>query len=386
MNNTAPLVIQVVNLWKRYGLPPLPWHKGSTDQWALQDLSFDLHTGESLGVIGINGSGKSTLLKVLAAITAATRGQVTIHKSLFSMIELNAGIHADLTGRENVRMLGAIMGLSRRDIHHAMAEIEDFCELGEWFDRPVRLYSSGMLVRLGFSVSIHVQAEILLMDEVLAVGDIGFQNKCLRQLEAYRTGQGSILLVSHNMQRIRRICDRTLLLHQGKQLFLGETEQAIQQYEALLHRQNKTTNPLSTTTDIHLQEIRFIHEERPLDTPFPQGGDLTLTFSLQVEHPLERPNIQVALENADSVSVVWESMDLEALNAGLHHFQVTWRDLRLKAGRYQVRLGVNMGHFSSKGFRQANAIHLDVAGPPQAMGIYQPHSSFVLLGGTHLGH
>ncbi|MBF0611226.1 MAG: ABC transporter ATP-binding protein [Magnetococcales bacterium] len=372
---TSQPVLQIAHLWKRYGLPPWPWQK-TTPTYALEDISFELYPGETLGIIGVNGSGKSTLLKVIAGITAITQGEVKLLKPLFSMIELNAGIHGDLTGRENVRLLGAIMGLSRRDLLQVMPHIEAFCELGEWFDRPVRQYSSGMLVRLGFAVSIHVAAEILLMDEVLAVGDIGFQNKCLTQLENHRRQMGSILFVSHNMQRVRRICDRVLLLHHGKQVFLGPTEEAIHAYDGLLRQRGHHANTWANLPGIVLQEIQFYQDGETLCTPLQQGENLTLIFILTLETPLQQCNIQVALENGDALSVVWESMELDALPAGIHTFRVEWHNLLLKSGHYHVRLGINIGQFSSKGFRVNNAIGLEVTGNPHAMGLYQPLSSF----------
>ncbi|MBZ0306406.1 MAG: ATP-binding cassette domain-containing protein, partial [Anaerolineae bacterium] len=166
-------VIRVEGLYKQYGLPlPSPFSRlrGLTEpKWSLRDIQFEVRGGETLGIIGYNGAGKSTLLKVLAGVTPPTRGQVEVRGRVFPMIELNAGMNMELTGRENVLLLGILMGMSRAEIRAKLPEIEDFCELGKWFDEAVWKYSSGMLARLGFSVALNVDADILLVDEVLAV-------------------------------------------------------------------------------------------------------------------------------------------------------------------------------------------------------------------------
>ncbi len=185
------VMIRIEGLWKHYGLP-LPrivrrgwnWltHKNESSgdsggPWALKDINLEIRKGETIGIVGRNGAGKSTLLKVLAGVTAPSRGLVEIRGRLFPMIELNAGLNMELTGRENVRLLGAVMGLSRREIESKLPDIEEFTELGDWFDRPVRMYSSGMLARLGFGVAVNIESEIILIDETFAVGDLKFQKQ-----------------------------------------------------------------------------------------------------------------------------------------------------------------------------------------------------------------
>jgi len=189
-----------------------------------------VNKGDILGVIGRNGAGKSTLLKILAGVTPPTGGRVTVQGHIFPMIELNAGLHMELTGRENVRLLGAIAGLDRRQVNSKMAAIKDFCELGDWFEKPARTYSSGMLARLGFGVAMNVDATILLIDEVLAVGDLAFQRKCFERIEQLRVEGTTILLVSHNLRQIQRICDRVVWLDSGKQINHGETESVTLEY------------------------------------------------------------------------------------------------------------------------------------------------------------
>ena len=240
INNAS--VITVNGLWKHYG-PPLSGklrsffgNASAQNQAALKNIDFELKRGETLGVIGYNGAGKSTLLKVIAGITVPTRGTIEVIGRVFPMIDLNAGLHPEMTGRENVKLLGAVMGLSRREVHSFMPEIEQFCELGEWFDMPVRTYSSGMLVRLGFGVAINVQADILLIDEVLAVGDLPFQRKCFQQFERLRQKGVSIIFVSHNIRQVERMCDRVMLLHHGEILQIGSPDSVC----LLYHRMSST--------------------------------------------------------------------------------------------------------------------------------------------------
>lgn len=248
MSGISDTMVHVDGIWKQYGLPfpklysrlryQLSSLKGTKSEvrsddgtWALRDLGFDVIRGEVLGVIGRNGAGKSTLLKILAGVTPATRGSVSVEGSIFPMIELNAGMHMDLTGRENVHLLGAIMGIRRSDVNSRIPVIEEFCELGEWFDRPVRMYSSGMLARLGFAVAMNVDTEILLVDEVLAVGDIGFQNRCLRTMKERHLSSKTIVFVSHSMDMVQYLCDRVLWLSNGQSVLIGEPEQVITAYE-----------------------------------------------------------------------------------------------------------------------------------------------------------
>ena len=223
-------VIQVDEVWKRYGLPLMPWLRRQRDRltngqganfkaygpWALEDVSFRVRHGESLGIVGKNGAGKSTLLKLLAGVSPATRGAIQVRGRLFPMIELAAGIHRDLTGRENIRLFGAIMGFTPGQMRAKLPEIEAFAELGDWLDKPVWQYSSGMQARLGFSVAVNVDADILLIDEVLSVGDVNFQKKCLTRMDELSNSGVTVIFVTHNPYNIERICDRAIYLRAGR--------------------------------------------------------------------------------------------------------------------------------------------------------------------------
>ena len=236
--------IETKDVWKRYGLPMRPWLRRQLDQlrgdnnkdrsaygpWALRDVSFTVKHGESLGIVGKNGAGKSTLLKLIAGVSPATYGSVQVNGRLFPMIELAAGIHRDLTGRENIKLLGAIMGFTATQMEAKIPEIEDFAELGDWLEKPVWQYSSGMQTRLGFSVAVNVDAEILLIDEVLSVGDVNFQKKCLNRMDELSNSGVTIIFVTHSPYSIERLCERALLLEDGQITASGSPSDILSAY------------------------------------------------------------------------------------------------------------------------------------------------------------
>jgi len=245
----APPAVRVLGLGKRYqiGAPP----GGSTVYerigsalgqrsrapsdphptiWALKDVSFDVPRGEVLGILGRNGSGKSTLMKILARITAPTEGTVEAYGRVGALLEVGTGFHPELTGRENIALSGAILGMSREDIDAVQDRIIDFSEIGRFLDTPVKYYSSGMFTRLAFSVSIYLDAEILLIDEVLAVGDAAFQVKCQERIrEAVGEGR-TVLFISHSMAAVTSLCDSAIVLDQGVLRFAGATSDAVDLY------------------------------------------------------------------------------------------------------------------------------------------------------------
>jgi lipopolysaccharide transport system ATP-binding protein len=198
--------------------------------WALKELSFQINAGDRVGIIGRNGAGKSTLLKILSRITEPSAGEVRIKGRVASLLEVGTGFHPELTGRENIFLNGAILGMSRGEIRKKFDEIVDFAEVERFLDTPVKRYSSGMYVRLAFAVAAHLEPEILIVDEVLAVGDAEFQKKCLGKLGEVGDQGRTVLFVSHNMAAINRLCTRAMVLHEGQCLYDGETGQAIGRY------------------------------------------------------------------------------------------------------------------------------------------------------------
>ena len=198
---------------------------------ALNGIDLTIYKGEALGIIGGNGAGKSTMLKLLSRVTAPTEGEIDIYGRIASMLEVGTGFNPEMTGRENVYLNGAILGMTKAEIDSKMEDIIDFSEVREFIDTPVKRYSSGMYVKLAFSVAAHLDSEIMIMDEVLAVGDMAFQKKCLDKMRDAAKQEGrTVLYVSHNMNTIRQLCDRCVVLDKGKVVFEGDTEEAIRVY------------------------------------------------------------------------------------------------------------------------------------------------------------
>lgn len=255
------------------------------DFFALEDVSFDVYKGERIGVIGANGAGKSTLFKILSRVTAPTCGAVGVKGRISSMLEVGTGFHGELTGRENIYLNGAILGMKKQEVTERIDDIIAFSECEEFIDTPVKRYSSGMYVKLAFAVAAHLNSEILLMDEVLAVGDMHFQKKCLRKMnELSEDEQKTILYVSHNMETIRTLCSRCLVLEKGRLIYDGDTETAIEKYlgdvvQLKLHYDYEDRADLKKTTG----GVRFLQLdiERSSQICAADGLKFTLTFTVK---------------------------------------------------------------------------------------------------------
>ncbi len=201
--------------------------------WALQEISFELKKGDTLGIIGINGSGKSTLLRLLTGIFPPDRGEIAVRGNIGALIAVGAGFHPHMTGRENIYLNGTILGMNRQQIDERFEEIIDFADIGDFIDAPVATYSSGMKVRLGFSVAVHVKPDILLVDEILSVGDLSFRNKSLRKMQEYREQANALIFISHNLEQVRVLCNRLIILNKGKVTYDGNTHEGIVHYQEL---------------------------------------------------------------------------------------------------------------------------------------------------------
>lgn len=217
-----------------FGIKPDTTQLRKDEFWALDDVSFELHRGETLGLVGANGSGKTTLLRLLNGIFPPDKGTITIYGRVAALIAVGAGFHPHMTGRENIYLNGTVLGMKRAEIAQKFDQIVDFAEIEDFLEAPVSTYSSGMYVRLGFAIAIHAHIDILLVDEILAVGDAQFQRKCLNKIRAIRKQGAAIILVSHNMQNIEGMCSKAILFHHGKQLMSGSPKDVVPVYELLL--------------------------------------------------------------------------------------------------------------------------------------------------------
>ncbi|MCH7412385.1 ABC transporter ATP-binding protein [Belliella sp. R4-6] len=252
--------------------------------WALKDINFEVQQGEVLGIIGKNGAGKSTLLKILSQITEPTTGRIEMHGRVASLLEVGTGFHPELSGRENIYMNGTILGMTRREIDSKLDEIIDFSGVEKFIDTPVKFYSSGMKVRLGFSVAAHLDPEILIIDEVLAVGDYEFQQKCLGKMEDVSKNQGrTVLFVSHNMVAVENICSKTLLVENGYLKYNGQVSFGISSY---LGSNNYSKNSIVEKDGVLLQ---LIH-----DNSIVRSGD-SLSLSIKLKSDFIYKGLSLAL-------------------------------------------------------------------------------------------
>jgi lipopolysaccharide transport system ATP-binding protein len=273
--------------------------EGKEEFWALKDVDFDIKPGDRVGIIGRNGAGKSTLLKVLSRITEPTHGRITVRGRISSLLEVGTGFHPELTGRENIFLNGAILGMSNNEIRRKFDQIVEFAEVERFLDTPVKRYSSGMYVRLAFAVAAHLEPEVLVVDEVLAVGDAQFQKKCLGKMEEVSKNEGrTVLFVSHNMIAIQQLCNDIIVLNKGNLIFHGDRAKGMIEYEKLNSR--FITDPLSNENSI---EFKLSSGDRI--NPETVESNAPLRFSINV---FSRKNygkswVNVIIDNSDGVTV-----------------------------------------------------------------------------------
>lgn len=232
-----------------------PSTNGHASIWALKDVSFDVKRGEVVGIIGRNGAGKSTLLKILSRITKPTEGFAEIHGRVGSLLEVGTGFHPELTGRENIYLNGSIMGMPRATIDRKFDDIVSFAEVDQFIDTPVKRYSSGMHMRLAFAVAVHLEPEVLIIDEVLAVGDAQFQKKCLERISGIGKGGRTILLVSHNLYAVRSICQRVFVLEKGHLIAQGETNATVDKYVSQINQQDRLDQTVVETASFIVNDV-----------------------------------------------------------------------------------------------------------------------------------
>ncbi len=314
--------------------------------WALDGIDLDIRQGERLGIIGANGAGKSTLLKLLSRVTAPTEGEIDLWGRVSSMLEVGTGFHGEMTGRENIYMNGAILGMTRSEINERMERIIEFSEIREFIDTPVKRYSSGMFVKLAFSVAAHLSSEIMIMDEVLAVGDMAFQQKCLNRMRQAADEEGrTVLYVSHNMNTIRQLCDRVVVLAQGRVIYDGGVEEGIGVYmdhslgenQVDIDLEHSAHQTREDVTGLRMLRLRLEDKVTPVYEP---GESLRMAIRLRLQSPQRGLSFRLTLRSEADVGLA------TAWSEALDFPEAGERELRLELpldtvakGRFYVSVG-----------------------------------------------
>ena len=316
---------------------------------ALNGIDLTVYKGEALGIIGGNGAGKSTMLKLLCRVTAPTEGEIDIYGRIASMLEVGTGFNGEMTGRENVYMNGAILGMTKAEIDAKMEDIIEFSEVRDFIDTPVKRYSSGMFVKLAFSVAAHLDSEIMIMDEVLAVGDMAFQKKCLDKMrEAAKKEGRTVLYVSHNMNTIRRLCDRCIVLDKGKIIFEGDVEEAIAIYSRNLHdqwadgqtefdlRETKSRSPWVPAT-ARVTYLKLLEKERAM---YAAGEPLKILLRIETTRDYANLRLRLEFRYRDETPVgTIPNMLLGAFHAGeCREYLAEVPPIGLTSGKYRIDL------------------------------------------------
>ena len=355
-------------LLERAATAPLRAFNGSSGErgavkeerfWALRDITFDVREGEVVGIIGRNGAGKSTLLKVISRITDPTEGFIKVRGRMASLLEVGTGFHPELTGRENIFLNGAILGMRKAEIVSKFDEIVEFAEVEKFLDTPVKHYSSGMYVRLAFAVAAHLNPEILIVDEVLAVGDVAFQKKCLGKMNEVSRGGRTVLFVSHNMAAVENLCRRGVVLERGKLVFDGPAKDAVHRYlNSLAGAQNADGHivDLSGASDRrsmagkYLEKIEFYTEgDRPLIEGLQVGARLKVRVHFDLPAPTSNFNLGLGFNNIFGQRIFTAHSMLEPNRTDQEHvgpqvFVCDIPSLTLMPGEYTLRLWLDIGN------------------------------------------
>jgi lipopolysaccharide transport system ATP-binding protein len=325
--------------------------------WALRDLNFEVKRGETLGVIGINGAGKSTLLRVLSGIYPPDAGTVSIKGPVGALIAAGAGFHPDMTGRENIYLNGAIVGLRKREIDLQLEEIIEFAEIGEFIDTAVRFYSTGMYVRLGFSIAVHIRPRVLLLDEILSVGDRTFQNKCFRKLKELRESVEAVLFVSHNLDHVRNLCSKLIILESGRIIFEGDVEEGAVYYQsqtdAIRKKVGEKENALTAhsgysrfdSSGVRLDGIEIGSAKENFNGIISSGDDIVVRCNFTTEREIANPQFSMGILDDMNTHVIWQrdydrKIRFDALQPGKYNLTVAFSRPPLVPGVYKVNFGI----------------------------------------------
>jgi lipopolysaccharide transport system ATP-binding protein len=320
--------------------------------YALKDINITVKKGEVLGLIGSNGAGKSTLLKILSKITSPTSGEINIKGSIASLLEVGTGFHPELTGRENIYLSGAILGMNKKKIKENLEEIINFSGMKDFIDTPIKRYSSGMKVRLGFSVAAYLTADILLIDEVLAVGDAQFQEKCLRKIEKISENGRTVIFVSHNMMAITKNCTRVILFKKGKIEYEGDTKKAVEKYltTGLPLNNNKKFRNLGNNKSTSITDINFYYKEKNIyvkSKTLPVGSKLKINIKLEDQKIIKRDllfNFEIYSMNGYPLTTFGNEFNLEkASYDGInkkYSYNFIIKEILLMPGKYMINMYV----------------------------------------------
>ncbi len=356
--------------------------------WALRDVTVDIESGESVGLIGHNGAGKSTLLKILSRVTAPTSGSYSTRGRVGALIEVGAGFHPELTGRDNVYLNGAILGMRRKEIDAKFDRIVSFAEVESYIDTPLKYYSSGMEVRLGFSVAAHVDPDILLVDEVLAVGDASFQAKCLNKLAELREQAKTIVLVSHNMASILQHSKRVLWMDGGRLRAYGDPDAVVSQYLRAVHEQLAANDPRDAISRAMTDEDRPIRIEsvalcdlygRPRPV-FETGGPACIDIRYSVQRPVPDPVFEVTFNDANGYSLGGITTRFDGLKVDTSDPQgcvrLVLRPVLFVKGYYVVNVHIRDQHIQRYHDHKKRAAVMVVEGPSVASREVSGHVSY----------
>ncbi len=319
--------------------------------WALRDVSFEVRPGETLGIIGPNGAGKTTILSLVAGITTPTSGHIGVRGRVGALIQLGAGFHPELTGRENVYLNASILGLKEAEVDRIYDGIVAFAELEKFIDTPVKRYSSGMYARLGFAVAVHIDPDILLVDEVLSVGDLSFRCKCQKKMRALRERGTTIVFVSHNMYAVQGICEEAIFLLDGTVKYKGPATSVVQSYENWIHEAEfskaghlAAVEESTSAADrvVELCSVRLVAQDGRPTSRFSFGEDLTVEIELRANERVERPLFSIIVVRSDGLRccVVRSSSLNVAYLVDVCLLRVTIRDMQLNAGTYFLEFAI----------------------------------------------
>jgi lipopolysaccharide transport system ATP-binding protein len=343
---TSYRALELDHVSKRFSVGQGGWWRKNTrrELWALRDVSLKLDAGESVGLIGHNGAGKTTLLKLLAGISRPTRGHVRTHGRVASLINLGAGFHPELTGRENIFLNGVILGLSRHEVRERFDAIVEFADLGAYIDTPLKRYSSGMYARLGFAVAAHVEPDVLLVDEVLSVGDVAFQDRSIRKMLSFRDDGRAILFVSHNLSAVEMMCQRVVWLDHGQVRMAGTTPDVVRAYldnvDAGLVEDAAQTSAQDEAEAVTLTEVGVLDSEQRLCTEFEYGKPLRVRLRCLARQDLQHVQCSVTVRGDYGPLFTATSETVACWRTGPHELECAFEYLPLLPGLYRVEVHV----------------------------------------------